>query len=229
MGNATITKSKHFLVVGVLIVLAAVGILVSFLVGKSASTGTAVEQFRLTTDVARGHSIEGKYEPVKESSNTSMSKDILVLDEDDLKGMVAATDMYKNQSITKSSIMREDEVKRNLDFSMTTDVAGTIANSLEANDLVAIKVKFDDERPDACVVPAIHVSDIKSTNGEEILDASTAPGFLLFRVSDEESSDLNAASKEGTLYVVRYIDITQEKLEKTYTAPSGAVNSSPEE
>lgn len=217
-----ISKSKHYLALALVVMISFVGVGASYFVGRNISRGDSITQFILTQNVDRGHPIEGKYVQVNVPSNVSVNPDHLILDEKELKGKVATMDMYKSQPITITSVSTEEHLERNFDFSMPITVEGAIANTLKVDDKVAIKVKFEDNRPDACVVPIIDVAELRTEVGGEIVDQSTVPGFVLFHTNDEESADLNAASKEGSLYVVRYRDISQPKLEKTYSRPGGA-------
>lgn len=221
-----INKTKHYMIVAILIMLIALSSFICFFIGKNISRGESVKQFVVTEDVKRGNPLAGKYKEKGVSSSDSMQKNILIISEADLKDKVASTDLYKNQSLTVTSACNKDDVERNLDFAMPITVEGSIANSIGRNEIVAIKVKYKDSRPDDCIVPSIPVTDIKTSNGEAIKDTNTLPGFLLFIVSNEESSLLNSASKEGSLYIVRYKDLNQPRLERTYKGASKSTSSS---
>lgn len=216
-----VSKSKYYGTIAALIVLMLIFTVLGYVLGNRNTTKGSRMAFQLTKNVAPGHSIEGCYKVVYLDSDVGLVANNTFKSEDDLKGMVAQVQLYENEQITRSNVCKKEEVERNLDFSMETSTTGTIANSLEVGDTVAILVKFDDERDDAVVVSNIDVKGIKSSSGAEITDNTTEPGYLVFRVNEEEAVDLSQASKEGSLYVVRYKDVGQEKLTKTYERPSG--------
>lgn len=225
MGGNVVTKQKYIMTVAVFSILTCAMLAGGFFLGRNISRGETVRQFLLTQDVSRGHELKGKFKEVNMPLDKSVNPDDLITSQEQLEQLVAYMDMYKNQPITKSAVGKKDDIERNLDFAMPITVEGAIANSAQVDDLVAIKVKFQDDRADACVVPSINIADIKTSQGEPIVDSSTLPGFFLFNVTDEESADLNAASKEGSLYIVRYRDTSQQKLEKTYQRGQQPVDS----
>ena len=201
-------------IVGISIVLIGSSALGGYIVGSA--KGDTVMQYQLTKDVTAGQPLDGAYQEVPVSSKDTISRDHLILDESLLKGSVAYVNMYKNQAITEGTIGEKVDKARNFDFAMPITVEGSVANTLKVNDMVAIKVKYKDNRDDAVVVPYIPVTDIRTSNGAKVDSTSAVPAYLLFEVSDEENIDLNNASKEGTLFVVRYHDLNQDKLTKTY-------------
>lgn len=219
---ASVSKTRHYIVLGTTVVLlSGVGVM-AYLVGKNADNGGEVKQFVLTEDVKAGHSIEGKYKEVLRSVDDSVEAEYCYSDVEDLKDLVTQIDLYSHQVITKSNTCKQEDIERTLDFSIEVDVASTIANSIKSEDVVALKVKFDDERKDAVIVPKINVNEIRDDNGKNIEKDDTSsktPGFLLFKVSNEEADLLNSASKEGVIYVVRYRDLSKADLENTYKIP----------
>lgn len=216
-----VSKSKYYGTIAVLIALIIVFTIVGYaLGGRNTSKGNRLA-FQLTKDVAPGHSIEGCYKVVYLDSDVGLAADKVFKSEDDLKDMVAQVQLYENEQITRSNVCKKEDIDRNLEFSMETSTTGTIANGLSVNDKVAILVKFDDERDDAVVVSDIDIKGIKSSSGADITDDTTEPGFLVFRVNEEEAIDLNQASKEGSLYAVRYCDLGKDKLIKNYERPNG--------
>lgn len=201
-------------IVGISAILVGASAVGGYAVGSA--KGDTVTQFRLTQDVTAGQPLEGNYEEAQVNSRDSVSKDALILDEGKIKSSIAYTNMYKHQAITSGSIGDKLDKVRNFDFAMPTTVEGSVANSIKPDEMVAIKVKYKDTRDDAVVVPFIPVSQIRTSNGAKVSSDSEVPSFLLFVVSNDENTDLNNASKEGTLFVVRYHDLNQTKLEKTY-------------
>lgn len=204
----------------VLVGLAACG---GYVMASSKYTSDLITQYRIVQDVTPGQSLEGKYEEVKVPSKYSEPDSDLVLDENKIVNSVAVVALHPNSAITNDVITEKGEEDRNFDFALPITVEGAIANSLKPGEMVAIKVKYKDNRDDAVVVPYIPVNEIRTSNGEVVQDEKSTPGFLMFVVSDDENIDLNNASKEGTLFVVRYKDLNGEKLEKTYK--KGAVKS----
>ncbi|MNM46032.1 hypothetical protein D3C81_569620 [compost metagenome] len=220
-------KVKTVITIAVVLLFFAVGILGAYFVGYNKSRGESVKHFKLIKPVSRGHELLGAYEESSTPSNIAIPAENLVISESELKGKVAMYDLYTNEPITKSSIGLKESVDRNLEFSLSTTVESSLANSINIDDIVAIKVKFQDNREDAVVVPSIPVSNIKQTNGQPISKKEDVPGFFLFNVTNQEQNDLNSASKEGILYVTRYRDLSQPKLQKTYIqgqAPNDSAN-----
>lgn len=204
------------IIVGISAILVGVSAVGGYGVGVAKTRGDTVTQYLLTQDVSVGDPLDGKYAEVKVPKDVSIAVDSLILDESVLKNSIAFTPLKRNQQITKSLIGSVDDQNRNFDFTIPITVEGAIANSLKENEMVAIMVKFKDERDSAVVVPFISVSEIRTSNGEKIADEKSIPGFLRFIVSNKENIDLDNASKEGSLFVVRYNDINKEKLTKTY-------------
>lgn len=217
-----VSKSKFYMTIVVMCIVAIFTAVLGYAFGNRNTEKGSRMEFVMTKNVEPGHSIKGCYEIKYLSSDVGVSQDCVFTSEKELKGMVAQVKLYENEQITRSNVCKKEDVKRNLEFSLSTDTASTLANSLSVGDHVAIKVKFDDERPDAVVVPYISIKNIKSSSGEEITDGKTEPGFLIFRTTDEESIDLNSASKEGTLYVVKYVDVSKAKLKKNYVIGSAS-------
>lgn len=223
-----VTRSKFFLVISILLVLTVIVGFVGFIVGGRMAKGDTITQFLLTQDVETGHPLEGKYEEVSVPTSSSIPPDNLIMSEDILSHAVASHKMYKHSPITTSDICEaKEDLDRNIDFSIETTVADTIANSITIGDRVAILVQFDDERDPAVIIPSTYIRNIKSTNGGVIADNSTSPGFLLIRVSESELVDLKNAYKEGTLYAVRYIDQTKPDLQKSYVKGKAPTVSGP--
>lgn len=212
-----VSSQKYIITIALMLILLAAGIVGAYLYGSTTLKGDCIKQFRLTQDVPRGHSIQGKFEEVSVTVKDSVASENLLVNAKDLENAYALTDMYRNESITKSDVGAKEDIERSIDFALPVTIEGALANSISTNDIVAIKVKFEDERQDACVVSSIPIKDIRTSNGEPIVDNSTLPGFLLFTVTDEENINLNSASKEGTLYVVRYTDLSQPKIEENYS------------
>lgn len=203
-------------IIGISALLIGVSAVGSYSVGVAKTKGDTVTQYLLTQDITVGQSLEGKYQEVQVPKSVSVSVDNLITDESVIKDSIAYTKLFKNQPLTSSVIGYKDSEDRNYDFALPITVEGAIANSLKTEEMVAIKVKFEDERDDAVVVPFIPVREIRTANGAKIEDDKEVPGFLMFLVSEQENIDLNNASKEGALFVVRYNDLNQDKLEKTY-------------
>lgn len=219
-----VSKNKFYMTIAIMCVVAIFTAILGYIFGnRNVEKGSRME-FVLTKNVEAGHPIKGCYKIKYLSSYTGISQDCVFNSEKDLKGMVAQIALHTNEQITRYNVCKKEDRKRNLQFSLAVDTSATIANSVSTGDPVAIKVKFDDERPDAVVVPYITIKNIKSSSGAEITDGSTEPGFLVFRVTNEESVDLNAASKEGTLYVVKYYDVSKAKLKKNYVIGTGDKN-----
>lgn len=226
-------KSKFYMIIAVVVILAIVGCGSCYYLGMTYNLGETVTVFQLTDEVKKGGSISGKYIKTSVPKTSSVDASKTITSEEQLDGMVATTTMYRGQSLTVTSICKKEDVDRNLDFSIPATVDSTIANSLNQQDLVAIKVKFEDDRKDAVVLPDVTIDEIRTQNGESITEEGAVPGFLLFKVTNEESGILNDASKEGALYLVRYVDLSEPLLEQDYvfsgsTSPQDAVTGSEE-
>lgn len=235
---SSVTKTKYFATIAVVAVAACVGCTVSYVAGKSSGKVNQVYQYMLSESVNAGTDLSDKVVKVPVSSNQAIDSSETISSVDELDGMVAKTDMVKFQPITKDSFISKEVYKddsgRNLDFAMPTSVEGTVANSLKPNDLVAIKVRYKDNssKRDAVVVSCIPVSELRTSEGNPVSTSkgdspdgsegsiggtnNNVPAFILFHVNNAESADLNMAKKEGTLYIVKYLDVSKEKLEKTY-------------
>ena len=50
-----------------------------------------------------------------------------------------------------------------------------------------------------------------------VLDENTVVGYVIFDLTSDESSDVNNAMKEGSLYCAKYNDLSQKPLDKTYS------------
>lgn len=212
-----VAKSKVCFIVCFMLLLTLGASVITFFIGKKMTLEDSVTYYLLTEDVQRGHSLEGKYKEVTVSSDAAISLDNAVVNQKDIEGCIALHDMYRHSPITKADIgSTQHDLERNLEFSLPTEVGGTVANSVLINDRVALLVKFDDERSSAVVVPDVTVKDLRTSNGASLTPDSNEPGFYIFNVNSDELRDLDDASKEGTIYAVRYVDLSQELLSKTY-------------
>lgn len=214
--KATVSRGRYYGVISFLLVATTIGSAGGYLLGRQENIGEKVTEYRLTSDVKRGHSIKGKYQTVEVNVSDAINDSNIVTSEDELQKAVALHDLYENQIITKTAIGIEEDVDRNLEFDLPTDVGGTLANSVQEGDIVAIKVKYEDDRTDACVLSKVKISRIKTEDGSELSEDSPTPGFLIMYVKNDELNKLNDASKEGTLYCVRYKDVDGEMLEENY-------------
>lgn len=214
--KATVSRSRYYGIISLLVILTAVGTTGGYLFGRQENIGEKVTEYRLTSDVQRGHSLKGKYQTVEVSVEDAINESNIVTSEDELQKAVALHDLYENQIITKTAIGIDEDVDRNLEFDLPTDVGGTLANSIQEGDIVAIKVKYEDSRTDACVLSKVRVSRIKTEDGTELSEDESTPGFLIMYVKNDELNKLNDASKEGTLYCVRYKDVDGEMLQENY-------------
>lgn len=214
--NSVITKQRHIFTIAILFVLAAGCLLGGYLFGSSSSNGEQVKQFVLTQDVGKGQSLKDKYKIVSRPAEDSINSANLITDPKMLDEAIALVDLYRNESINKSSIGDKEDLPRNVEFALPTTVEGALASTLQVDDVVSIKVKFEDKRDDACIVSSVRVKDIRTSNGEPITDNSTTPGFLIFFLTADEVTDVNAASKEGTVYVTRPRDLSEPMEEPNY-------------
>lgn len=216
--RSMVSKKSLIMTIIFFIVLTTVGSLGGYIVGRNAERGSSIKQYLLVEDVEPGHSFLGKYREVYVSGNTSVSTENLVLNSAILDEGVATHKMYANSPITVTDVTKLDNLDRNIEVSFPIDVNGSIANSLKAGDVVCIKLTYKDEnKKDAVVIPQIKVKDVRSTSGTAVLDDTTVVGYVIFDVTSEESSDVNNAKKEGTLYCAKYNDLTQKPLDKTYS------------
>ena len=219
-----VKKSVLFVVIGILLLLVAGGSALGFITGKKVTVSESVNQYVLTQDVSAGQSIAGKYVQSSRPKSNSVSTDKLVIDEELLKVGVAVVNMYKSQSVTKSSITTLENLDRNLVFNMPVTVESALANAAQNGDVVAIKIKFKEEKKDGAEVSAtdevvisqIRIIEKRTTNGQSVTDEKSAPAYLMFDVTNEEMDRLNDASKKGLLYITKYRDLESEPLKEDY-------------
>lgn len=209
-------RSKFYMIIAVILILSIVGCGSCYYLGMTYNKGETVTEFHLTDEVKKGGSVSGKYIKVSVPKSSSTDSSKTITSEEQLDDMVAATTMYRGQALTVTSVCKKADVDRNLDFSIPATVDNTLANTLNPQDLVAIKVKFEDGRKDAVVIPDVTVDEIRTQNGESIKEEGAIPGFLLFKVTNDEASLLNDATKEGSLYLVRYVDLSEPLLKQDY-------------
>lgn len=215
--RSTVSRKTFILVIIFLVVISTVGVVSGYLYGRSSERGESVKQYLLTEDVEPGHSLKGKYREAYVASKTSVNLDKLVLNSNELDGAVASTYLYKNSPLTVTDVTTLENIDRNIEISLPLDLNGSVANSIKAGDIVSIKLTYKDNRKeDAVVISKIQVKDVRSTSGTPVEDNKTLVGYVIFNISNNESSDINNARKEGMLYCAKYNDLTQKPLEKTY-------------
>lgn len=216
--KSMVSKKTLIMTIIFFIVLTTVGSFGGYIIGRNAEKGSSIKQYLLMEDVAAGHSLKGKYREVYVSGNTSVSVDSLVLNSNDLDNGVASHQLYANSPLTVTDVTTLDNLERNIEVSFPVSVTGAVANSIKPGDVVAVKLTYKDEnKVDAVVVPQVKVKAVKSTSGTPVVDENTVVGYVIFDVTSEESSDVNNAMKEGSLYCAKYNDLTQKPLEKTYS------------
>jgi len=212
-----VSKKSLILTIVFFLILTLTGSVVCYFLGLSTARGNSVKQYILTEDVSAGHSLQGKYTEALIPSNVSIDEKYLVMDESILDTYVATKDLRKNAPITVDDVISLEEQDRNFEVAIPITIEGSIANSIKAGDLVAIKLTYDEgKQEDAVVIPQITVSEIRSSNGAPIVDDSTVASFIIFKVTNEEQSLIKNALKEGSLYCAKYKDLNQEVLEQTY-------------
>jgi len=222
--KSTVSRKTVILIVLFLVILATGGTVAGYLYGRISARGESIKQYLLTEDVEPGHSLKGKYKEAYVSSKTSLDLNKLVINSDIIDSSVAATYLYANSPITVTNIKELEDLERNIEVSFPVTVTGSVANSIKPGDMVAIKLTYKDEnKEDAVVVPQIRIKDVRSTNGTPIEDNKTIVGFVIFDVTNSESSDVNNAMKEGSLYCAKYNDLNQKPLEKTYRVSDSVV------
>lgn len=221
--RSMVSKKTLIMTIIFFIVLTTGGSFVGYIFGRNAEKGSSIKQYLLTEDVPAGHSLKGKYRDVYVSGNTSVSIDNLILNANELDNGVASHQLYANSPLTVTDVTTLDDLERNIEVSFPVSVTGAVANSIKEGDVVAIKLTYKDEnKADAVVVPQVTVKAVKSTSGTPVLDENTVVGYVIFDLTSDESSDVNNAMKEGSLYCAKYNDLNQKPLEKTYSV-SGIV------
>lgn len=216
--KSMVSKKTLIMTIIFFIVLTTVGSFGGYIIGRNAEKGSSIKQYLLMEDVSAGHSLKGKYREVYVSGNTSINVDSLVLNSNDLDNGVASHQLYANSPLTVTDVTTLDNLERNIEVSFPVSVTGAVANSIKPGDVVAVKLTYKDEnKVDAVVVPQVTVKAVKSTSGTPVVDENTVVGYVIFDVTSEESSDINNAMKEGSLYCAKYNDLTQKPLEKTYS------------
>lgn len=223
--RSMVSKKSLIITIIFFIILTTVGTFGGFVVGKTSERASSIKQYLLTENVDVGHSLKGKYREVYVSSKTSVDVDSLVLDSNQIDTGVASHKMFANSPITVADVTKLESLDRNIEVSFPVSVTGSVANSIKPGDVVAIKLTYKDEnKKDAVVVPQVVVKAVKSTSGTPVLDENTVVGYVIFDVTSEESSDVNNAMKEGSLYCAKYTDLTQKPLEKTYSIGGGTTD-----
>lgn len=221
--RSMVSKKTLIMTIILFIVLTTVGSFGGYIFGRNAEKGSSIKQYLLIEDVPAGHSLKGKYREVYVSGNTSISIDSLVLNANELDNGVAAHQLYANSPLTVTDVTVLEDLERNIEVSFPVSVTGAVANSIKEGDVVAIKLTYKDEnKADAVVVPQVSIKAVKSTSGTPVLDENTVVGYVIFDLTSDESSDVNNAMKEGSLYCAKYNDLSQKPLEKTYSV-SGIV------
>lgn len=216
--KSMVAKKTLIITIIFFVILSTVAGFGGFIIGKTSAEANSVKQYLLMEDVDVGHSLKGKYKEVYVSNKTSVESSNLVLDENIIANGVAAHKMYANSPITVTDVTTLEALDRNIEVSFPVSVTGSIANSIKPGDVVAVKLTYKDEnKKDAVVVPQVTVKAVKSTSGTPVLDENTVVGYVIFDVTSEESSDVNNAMKEGSLYCAKYTDLSEKPLEKTYS------------
>lgn len=226
-GNFTV-----FMVITFLTILV-IGVIGSYNFGIQSVMEGSIKQFILTDNVEVGHSLQGKYKEISVPKNVSVSPENLILDINTLDSSIATHNLYKGSNITVEDVTTLDEKDRVIKVSYPVKVNNTIANTVKTGDLVGIGVTFEKDetnpRGDEIVVPLVSISDVRGTNGAVITDQASVVEHLIYYLTPEEAADINAAMKEGTLYLFEYKNLFSEPLEKTYRRPAGASSTVSEE
>lgn len=219
-----IKKSTFMGTVATLLVLGGVSTFGGYYLGNNKSKGDSIKQFVLTQDCPAGQSLKGKYVMVSRPKTESVDSTLLATNSKDIDESVARVDMFQHETVIDSKITKLEEDKdRNLDFAIPTTVEGTVANSLKAGDVVAIslayKAKSGESTPkDEVVISQLTVSELRTSNGTLITEENAAvPSFYVFKVTQEEYELLHSASNKGTLFAVKYTDLSAKPLEATYS------------
>lgn len=222
-----VSKKSLVLTIVFFLILTIVGSVVSYFLGISASKGASLKQYILTEDVPAGHSLEGKYVEAYVPMNVSVEEKYLVMDESVLQKSVAKIDLRKNSQITVDDVVTLENKDRTFEVAIPITIEGSVANSIVAGDLVAVKLTYEEGRQeDAVVIPQITVKGVRSSNGSPIVDDTTVAAFVIFDVTNEEQSLVKNALKEGSLYCAKYKDLSQEVLKQTYFVTQESVEPS---
>lgn len=231
-------RSKFFLMAAFCCLFCIVVGVGAFFIGKRASISESTPQYLLTQDVPRGHSIAGKYEEVLIPATASISSDNLITSQSQLEDAVAAVDLYKHSPLTKSSLTTLQDYQRNIVKSLPITVETSIANSISVGDHVAVMLKYNNNnnggnvgkdlsvdeknKNTAVVLSDVTITQLKSSSGEALKESGSAPGFAVFSVTPAELNNIDTASAEGTLYLIKYNDVSQPRLVENYTKGEAA-------
>lgn len=227
--KSTIGKRTAILGFILLLIIGGIGTVSGYVYGSVSARGEQVKQYLITEDIEVGHSLQGKYVESYMSSNNTIDLNNLVLNANDLDSSVASVKLYKNSPITKTDVKKIENIDRYIEVSFPVTVTGSVANSVKPGDVVSVKLTYKDQsKADAVVIPQITIKDVKSTSGTPVTDANTVVGYVIFEVSNDESSDVNNAMKEGDLYCAKYTDLNQSPLDKTYTVSGDLTKASTE-
>lgn len=210
-------KNRGLIVFSIMLIVCVIASGISYLIGLQSKSGTMVTQFVLTQDVGVGQSLEGKYKEERRPSTVTINSDKLVISQEDIKDKVATRNLYRNQTISVDCLGTPEDIERNIEFTVPVTVDATLANSLRQGDRIALRLKYEELKLDATIVPNVKVLELRTSNGEPIVDQTTITGFIKVYVTKEESDNLNSATKEGQVYAVRYRDLTEEQLVADYT------------
>lgn len=142
-----------------------------------------------------------------------------ITDEKDLVDKRVLTKIQENEQIVPDRLI-EKSVGFDKSFVLHTIpvTAETVnANAIQRFDTVNICVKYDDGRPTAVVIPGIQVYSLRVSDGSEVQPGNkTVPAFANFLVSVENQAILDDASKQGTLYLSKYLATQEEQQVSTY-------------
>lgn len=195
-----------------------------YYLGNNKSKGDSVNQFMLTQDCPAGQSLKGKYVMVSRPKTESVDSTLLATDAKEIDESIARVDMFQHETVIESKITKlEEDTNRNLEFAVPTTVEGTVANSLMPGDIVAINVTYkakqgEQPKKDDVVVSQLTVAELRTSNGTVITEEKAAvPSFYIFKVTQEEYELLHNAATQGTLFAVKYSDLSAEPLKATYT------------
>lgn len=217
-----VSKRSLILTIVFFLILTLTGSVMSYFVGISTAKGASIKQYILTEDVPVGHSFAGKYKEEYISENVSIDPNYLVMDDSILESYVATNNMRKNSAITLDDVVKVDEQQRTFEVAIPITIEGSVANTVQSGDVVAVKLTFaEGKQEDAVVIPKITVSEVRSSNGAPIVDDTTVAAFVIFKVTNEEQSLIKNALKEGDLYCAKYQDLTQDALAQTYFVTEG--------
>lgn len=149
-----------------------------------------------------------------------------VLDLESLKSKKAVTKITAHEQINENRLVDSslDVNSNSVIYSIPINNSNTSAYSVNVGEYVCVMVKYKDSKPSQPVIPKIALYDLKSSDGVSVkTDPTIKPAYALILVTNPDSSEslkqlqyLDDASKQGDLYLAKYLDHDASVIESSY-------------